>query len=334
VEFAPDERTIMPRPIVCGLDESAEALAAARLAGALARCVDAPLVLVHAIPAVFASDEWMVLGAFPDDAVYDSQERERRHGDALLERVMGRLHLGDETQTLLPVGDAATALLEAAAAAGAAALVVGARGHGRVHRAVLGSVSGRVAASAPCPVVIAPHDMASDLPLTSGPMLCGVDGSAHAEHGAAVAAAAAERLGRELVLVHVLPSGVAPVPLGAPVATPGLEGVGPRDAWALLAGIAGRIRVPARLLVESATGTMASTLSELARREGASCLMIGSRGRGPLRSALLGSVSAGAAVQSPCPVVVVPPEAHAPSDHRPAGGEVRHVHNSTAAPRT
>ncbi len=312
VEIAGDERTIMRRPIMCGLDESAEALAAARVAAALARCVDAPLVLVHAIPAVYTSDGWMVLGAFPPDALVDGQERERRNGDVLVRRVIGRLHLDDETQTLLPVGDAATALLGAAAATGAAAVVVGARGHGRVHRAVLGSVSGRLAASAPCPVVVVPHDMASDVTLGDGPILCGVDDSPHAEQGATAAAAAAERLGRELVLVHVLPSGLAAVATGgagAAVASRALEEVARRDAWAVLTATAGRIGVPAQLMAERATGTIASTLSELARREDATCLVIGSRGRGPLRSALLGSVSAGAAMQSPCPVVVVPPEA-------------------------
>jgi nucleotide-binding universal stress UspA family protein len=309
----PDERTIMRRPIMCGLDESAEALAAARVAAALARCVDAPLMLVHAIPAVSENDGWVVLGPLPQDALYDSRERARRRGDALLERAIGRLHLADETQTLLPVGAAGPALLGGAAAAGAAALVVGARGRGRVHRAVLGSVSGRVAASAPCPVVIVPHDMAAnDIPLADGPILCGVDDSAHAEQGAAAAAAAAERLGRELVLVHVLPPGLAAASVGgdgAAVASTTLEEVARRDGWALLAAIAKRIGVPARLVAERSTGTIASTLSELARREGAACVMLGSRGRGPLRSALLGSVSAGAAVQSPCPVVVVPPEA-------------------------
>jgi nucleotide-binding universal stress UspA family protein len=326
---SPDERTIMPRPIICGLDDSAEALAAARLAAMLARCVDAPLVLVHAIPAVYANDGWMVLGAFPDGALYDGQERERRKGDALLQGVIGRLHLGDEMQILLPVGDAATALLAAAAAARARALIVGARGHGRVHRAVLGSVSGRVTASAPCPVVVVPHDMANDLPLMDGPILCGVDGSAHAERGAAAAAAAAERLGRELVLVHVLPSALAAVPVGgagAAVESTALEEAARKDAWALLAATAGRVRVPARLITERATGTIASTLSELARREGATCLTIGSRGRGPVRSALLGSVSASAAVQSPCPVVVVPPEATRAPSAEPRAAAYHRLH--------
>jgi hypothetical protein len=93
---------------VCGLDESAEALAAARVAAALARCVDAPLMLVHAIPAVSANDGWVMLGPLPQDALRDGQERARQAGDALLARVTGRLHLADETQTLLPVGDAGT----------------------------------------------------------------------------------------------------------------------------------------------------------------------------------------------------------------------------------
>jgi nucleotide-binding universal stress UspA family protein len=293
----------MHRPILCGLDDSAEALAGARLAEALAGCLEAPLVLVHAVPAVSANEGWMVLGAVPMETLYDVQDRARRSGEVLLDRVMGRLHLAGETQSLLLVGDAATALLEAAGASDAAALVVGAHGHGRIHRAVLGSVSGRVAASAPCPVIVVPHDMKADVPLTDGPVLCGVDGSEQSEHGAAVAAALAERLGRELVLVHVLASGVV------------LDEVARREGWALLSAIAARLGIPARLAVELEGGTVASTLSERASRERAACVVMGSRGRGPFRSAVLGSVSTEAAIQSPCPVVIVPPDARPIVDH-------------------
>jgi nucleotide-binding universal stress UspA family protein len=291
------EELPMRRPILCGLDESTEALAAARLADALARCLDARLVLVHAIVPVYANDGWAVLAPVPQNALDDTPERERRHGEALLERIVGQLHLSDDTQTNLLVGHAGTALLESAGAADAAAVVVGARGRGRIHRAVLGSVSGRVAGSAPCPVVIAPHDMEIDVPLATGPIVCGVDGSEHAEHGARVAAALAERLGRELVLVHVLQTGLV------------LDEVVRREGWETLTSVAKRIGVPARLSAEMPTDTTASALSERARTEGAACLVIGSRGRGPVRAALLGSVSAGVAAQAQCPVVVVPPGA-------------------------
>jgi nucleotide-binding universal stress UspA family protein len=50
-------------------------------------------------------------------------------------------------------------------------------------------------------------------------------------------------------------------------------------------------------------------LREQAVREHARMLAVGSRGRGPVRRALLGSVSAALAASAPCPVLVVPPTA-------------------------
>ena len=53
-------------------------------------------------------------------------------------------------------------------------------------------------------------------------------------------------------------------------------------------------------------GSPAEALIETADREGAELLVVGSRGRGSLRSAVLGSVSRELAARAPCPVVVVP----------------------------
>ena len=56
----------------------------------------------------------------------------------------------------------------------------------------------------------------------------------------------------------------------------------------------------------------ADTLTRRASREGAKVLVVGSRGRGPLRAALLGSVSRVLATRAPLPVVAVPPTARLP----------------------
>jgi len=53
-------------------------------------------------------------------------------------------------------------------------------------------------------------------------------------------------------------------------------------------------------------GGVASRLSEIAREEGAALIVIGSRGRGPLASAVLGSVSRALPGEAPCPVMIVP----------------------------
>lgn len=65
------------------------------------------------------------------------------------------------------------------------------------------------------------------------------------------------------------------------------------------------------------TGSPVPVLVDAARD--AELLVVGHRGRGPWRSALLGSVGLGALLAAPCPVTVVP--AH-PREHGPASGRV------------
>jgi nucleotide-binding universal stress UspA family protein len=58
-------------------------------------------------------------------------------------------------------------------------------------------------------------------------------------------------------------------------------------------------------------GQPAEQLVRVAEEENAELVVVGSRGRSPMRAALLGSVSASAIALARCPVLVVPPEAAA-----------------------
>jgi len=62
---------------------------------------------------------------------------------------------------------------------------------------------------------------------------------------------------------------------------------------------------------ESVRGQTADALIAAADRRSAELLVIGSRGRGALRTALLGSVSMALMARADCPVVVVSKEAQA-----------------------
>jgi nucleotide-binding universal stress UspA family protein len=53
-------------------------------------------------------------------------------------------------------------------------------------------------------------------------------------------------------------------------------------------------------------GVAVTRLRELASEADAALMVVGSRGRGPLASAILGSVSQALAQQAPCPVMIVP----------------------------
>ena len=144
-------------------------------------------------------------------------------------------------------------------------------------------------------------------------IVCGVDGSPESQAALGYAMDLAERLGTRLVLAHV----VEPTP--ATVAAVG------RDAGRMpstFATMSEREAEGERLLDEVAeaagsdhaeqrvvTGLPAERLADLADDEGAQLIVVGSRGRGPLRSALLGSVSTSVIGLARCPVLVVPPGA-------------------------
>jgi nucleotide-binding universal stress UspA family protein len=78
-----------------------------------------------------------------------------------------------------------------------------------------------------------------------------------------------------------------------------------------LASIRDRLSVPEGQ-VRQVEGVPADRLLEAVERDGAELLVVGSRGRGSIRSALLGSVSRRLTSEATCPVVVVPPGVAAP----------------------
>jgi nucleotide-binding universal stress UspA family protein len=60
-------------------------------------------------------------------------------------------------------------------------------------------------------------------------------------------------------------------------------------------------------------GFPAGRLADVAAEERAELVVVGSRGRGRIKAALLGSVSNDLIGVAPCPVLVVPPQAPSPS---------------------
>jgi nucleotide-binding universal stress UspA family protein len=119
-------------------------------------------------------------------------------------------------------------------------------------------------------------------------ILCAVDDSEAASRVFDVARGLADALGGDLVAIHVVPA------------------VDP-DRGQIVESVRSRLggteAAPAVRLIE---GAPARALMETAEREGAELLVVGSRGRGSLRSAVLGSVSRELAASAPCPVVIVP----------------------------
>ncbi|MEV3858156.1 universal stress protein [Streptomyces sp. NPDC050095] len=148
----------MPRPVVAGVDESPESLAAAEWAAAEALRRDAPLRLVHAW-------NWTLHPAFDvPAAAMVASAAQRTRAMRLLEQAKGRARAAAPTLSVAveaKEGPASTALLRAAE--GAEILVLGSRGLGAVSGVLVGSVAQSVAGRTPVPLVLVregatPHD--------------------------------------------------------------------------------------------------------------------------------------------------------------------------------
>jgi len=141
-------------------------------------------------------------------------------------------------------------------------------------------------------------------------IVCGVDGSPDSNAALVVATELAERLGTRLVLVHVtdpVPAYTARGPIAA-MSRPapltvidGLNDAGER-LIAEMAEAAGLEEVEQRVV----PGLAAERLADLADEEAADMIVVGSRGRGAFKAAVLGSVSSELIGVARCPVLVVP----------------------------
>lgn len=141
-------------------------------------------------------------------------------------------------------------------------------------------------------------------------IVCGIDGSRESRAGLRVAARLSDRLGLRLVVAHVSQGAVFAPPYGT---TPIVERATEEDlrtAEELLARVASEEDV-ASAERRALHGVPAECLADLADEKRAAFIVVGSRGRGAFRGALLGSVSQDLLGIARCPLLVVPPGATA-----------------------
>ena len=155
-----------------------------------------------------------------------------------------------------------------------------------------------------------------------GSIVVGIDGSPHSHDAIGWGAVEADRRNLPLHLVHALPDheGTAPSPTGDPDARRA-EG----DVVAQGGISRARLAVPdVRVTAQTPRGTAAALLVEASTV--ADTVVVGARGRGAGRSAMLGSVSQQVAMHAQCPVVVT--REHAAEDGAAAGRVVVGVDGS------
>jgi nucleotide-binding universal stress UspA family protein len=217
------------------------------------------------------------------------------------------LDRGDATTRVLPGGSAGASLCEFAQEVSARALVLGTRGRGGIKRALLGSVSDFVVRNAPCPVVVT-GDMSTS-PAGESFVLC-VDGSDAAMQAVDAGRSLLEPAKRLLVVTVV--EETDPTPIAGPEMPRGvvsgeefieLDSIASAEGWATAEREAERLAVDDPEL-HVLLGDPGPVLCAFARESHARAIVMGSRGHGAIKRALLGSVSDYVVRNAPCPVVI------------------------------
>ena len=142
-----------------------------------------------------------------------------------------------------------------------------------------------------------------------GPIVVSVDDSDGSRAALHVAGELAAAFDANLVLVHVAPRTEAPGVSTAPAGQQRLREAELEDASHTLRLIASEAGLGEEVEQRAEIGSAADRVVAVCTELGASYVVLGSRGRSGLKSAVLGSVSGSVASNSPCPVVIVPPHA-------------------------
>jgi nucleotide-binding universal stress UspA family protein len=228
-----------------------------------------------------------------------AREELERRGRARLEELVGRLETsgGAVGGAHFRIGSPAAEIVAQAEELGAGLVVLGSRGLGAIRRALMGSVADSVVRHAPCPTLVVRGE-----PLTlPTKILLATDGSEEAILAASTAAELAKGTDSELHVVTVGP--FVPTVFAATEEEPARMA---REARRTLDEQVRRIKAGHGTEVQAhlRLGGAAEEIVAFAEDVGAGLIVMGSRGRGGIRRALMGSVAERVVRHAHCAVLV------------------------------
>lgn len=224
----------------------------------------------------------------------------REDGERLLKGVTSLLP-GDigPTSTRLEVGKAVDVILSVAEREHADLILMGTRGRSAIEEVMLGSVSHRVVAHAPCPVLVVNGPVPS---LRS--IVLAVEGAEDVDAAKRMLSLKPFKHCMEVTVLTVLPLG-QPIWPGGISDTQSLREKALKCAWSFVWDVAGQLSpfgYQAGGLV--GMGSPATAIIQQAAALNADLIMVGSRTKGEVSRFLLGSVSHGVLHRATRPVLV------------------------------
>jgi nucleotide-binding universal stress UspA family protein len=289
----------MRRTIVCGLDGSPSDAELARIGARLAEIANARLQVVHVLG---APHDTSVVSTRTSPAQATGAWRGEDHAEgealAMIDRLCEAADAAATERRVIRYGDPARRLASIAEQCDAMLILVGTRARAARPDALLGSVSSRLAADAPCPVLIVAPEIAGHVaPETwrRRTLVSGVDGSRSGWDAAGEAAILASLLDGSLALVSVGLASTDSDEMVRRVRRTVASRLGPASGSA-----------PVRIRHETRPGDPAWELECVAAASTAPLIAIGSRGLGPWHDALLGSVARRLLQTARRPILILP----------------------------
>jgi len=228
------------------------------------------------------------------------EEEEAARAQPLFEEAKERLGEVEVETRAFGGGTPAGVINDLAEREGVDALVVGSPHRGPIGRTLIGSVADGLLHGAPCEVLLAPRGYASERHGPFRTIAVAYDDTEEAK----AALGRAEAIGlacRATIAVYTVSAPPAVVP-GATGYTPAV----PPEAGAIVTRTVKAVDERLAATGRALSGVPGQAIVEACEEVGAELLVAGSRGYGPVRRVLLGSVSTQLAHEAPCPVLVVP----------------------------
>jgi nucleotide-binding universal stress UspA family protein len=290
--------SIFPTKILLATDGSGDAELAATTAVGMAKSTSSELHVVHT---------WRPVPSVHFDTLI-RQEIEREAQGILDEQVKKIEGLGGSVaQARLSEGGAAEEIVALAEEIGVGLIAMGSRGRGRIRRLLMGSVSDAVVRHAHYPVIVVRWKPV----VFPAKILLATDGSEEATLAVQTAADLSEKTGSELHVVHI-----GEVTLGHLPETYRIQYEREyriqrereeKEARQLLETQVEGIKAAGDMVAQAhlRMGKADEHIVVLAEELGADLIVMGSRGLGGVKRALMGSVSDSVVRHAHCPVLVV-----------------------------